>query len=431
MNEAGVASHIRIIIQDVVDAVGLGKFLQVEQEISITVVRPDVFIFYQNQLPVGVCEVKRPTVETTKPDPLDDPNILGQMRTYLDMLVLQGVDQPLGIVTTYNSWRFAWLPTSQASAISKDRIILTAALAQLSQVLNANNRVPDELQQPIDFDHPSFIQAGSPKTESFTNADAEPETIKDEERPICASPIIKWSDKDLCVYIGACILKMVNSPRTSRPFIDPTLPYARLSTALELTSERLPKECHTIRLANLPGPTSIKFFLLHDLGSGRDGRLWLATNSSGALCVLKIRTSTADQTHTVILESAKMEANLWNTIWKDTLPQRHRVFTVSFSKSHQKVAIVMPYITPIKMTQVRNEDARDAVKAAIDHMIENGFKHNDLSEKKAWEHVGLYRKNGALKAVLFDLSDVEGPISESEKLEAARKEMYKSFGISS
>jgi hypothetical protein len=36
-------------------------------------------------------------------------------------------------------------------------------------------------------------------------------------------------------------------------------------------------------------------------------------------------------------------------------------------------------------------------------MAESGYEHDDLS----WRHVGLYRKNNELVAVLFDLAKVK------------------------
>ena len=69
---------------------------------------------------------------------------------------------------------------------------------------------------------------------------------------------------------------------------------------------------------------------------------------------------------------------------------------------------------------------KDATKKAIQRLIDLGYIHNDLH----WRHVGFYglgTKSSPLKAVLFDLSNVD-KIDTNEKNESLNR-MYKCLNI--
>ena len=63
--------------------------------------------------------------------------------------------------------------------------------------------------------------------------------------------------------------------------------------------------------------------------------------------------------------------------------------------------LIMPWVKPCSENEFHsNEEVKAAVKDAITTMASVGYMHDDLH----WQHVGLYRKDGRLRALLFDLS---------------------------
>lgn len=118
----GSEKKIQTLIQDVmVDAiasVGLQNQLECQEELSIFKLRPDIWIVTSLKgVPVGVVEVKKDDAQI-----MDAPLLHGQIYDY--MLRLQsfhGLRHVFGIASTYNQWRFYWLPSCDKIA-AKDHV---------------------------------------------------------------------------------------------------------------------------------------------------------------------------------------------------------------------------------------------------------------------------------------------------------------------
>ena len=69
--------------------------------------RPDLLVFRSNGAFVGICEVKKPSKEGND---LNKNKHLNQISNYLLMAKhCHGLRKPIGIVSTYNEWKFYWL----------------------------------------------------------------------------------------------------------------------------------------------------------------------------------------------------------------------------------------------------------------------------------------------------------------------------------
>ena len=83
--------------------------------------RPDVWIIHSNGLPIGIIEVKKPSATI-----MNEPLLAGQVFDYLNLLKsFYGVQWHFAIVSTYEEWRFFWLPgvsDSVAKLIGQDGI---------------------------------------------------------------------------------------------------------------------------------------------------------------------------------------------------------------------------------------------------------------------------------------------------------------------
>jgi len=100
---------------------------------------------------------------------------------------------------------------------------------------------------------------------------------------------------------------------------------------------------------------------------------------------------------------------MWNLLWN----QRTRI-----CKLGGKDALIMPYVHPCTEEDWNQSNVKNAAIEAVKEMVDKKYKHNDLKR----QHVGLYKKEGKIKAVLFDLADV-GHITNPEEANEAIKNM--------
>ena len=110
----------------------------------------------------------------------------------------------------------------------------------------------------------------------------------------------------------------------------------------------------------------------------------MACTKSGKVCVLKFTTHGYQQ--------LQEEKRIWKEVWK---------CDVIIKQLNNRPVLVMPWVKPCSENEFHsNEEIQVAVNDAIKTMANAGYMHDDLH----WRHVGLYRKDGILRALLFDLS---------------------------
>ena len=125
-------------------------------------------------------------------------------------------------------------------------------------------------------------------------------------------------------------------------------------------------------------------FLVTDLGGGGDGRVWLACTGAGNVCVLKFSKNEDHQ--------LEKEKRIWKKAWN---------CNVIIKRLNNLPVLIMLWVKPCSENEFHsNEEVKVSVKDAVTRMASVGYMHDDLR----WRHVGLYRKDGRLRALLFDLS---------------------------
>lgn len=407
-NEADVEGLVSLVLEDVVDAETLGKLgVKIRHQHSIVGgLRPDIYIIVKIQngerLAIGVCEVKKPD-DASRPGARDveDPVVLGQLHTYLKILQTSyGVLRPFGIVTTYERWRFGWLPVCDgiAASPSVDAPNFTPAPVSDLDKLGVADLTPRASDNK---------STGNPASASASAAG------KRTLEALSVSRVYNATDLDLVDTIASVLLKTASSPRAPPEILDTVNDRTMVSEGKnEIFFNKLSFAKADFRLGPVRRVTQL--YLLHDLGDGRDGRVWLGATTGGHGCVVKFLKTKVGHRAVDVQGSGPAEAQRWRDIWG------LNAYSATFAG---KVTVVMPYIHPVSKEQWANSwhDRRNGVKglveAAVRRMAAAGFLHNDLK----CPHVGLYLLNGVQHAAFMDLTDVKAVATAQEKEAAVAK----------
>lgn len=364
-SESDIQFHVRRVLEDIIIAAGLYNIVMCFSELGVAQLCVDIWVVLANDIPIGVVEVKKPGK-----DIMESTRVHGQICDYmLRLRHFYGIAWVFGIVSTYKQWRFYWLP--DCSDI--------AATTEIKTEPSQGN-----LEQPAvvpAFDqHVYLADQDRPKT-----------PVK---RQVCGSEVLEWDNQELPHLLVSVLLKMYYSPKCRVKLADPMRHYIVVTPASWFWSS-LPHG-FSLNFGGFPAKQTRNLFLLQDLRAGVHGRVWLACNGGGAVCVLKFAVVKPSSTNpdAEACSALEAEAIIWKNVWK--LP-------VSVQKWCNHYALMMPYVLPVDDEQWETPEVVDAVKKAVDKLARAGYLHDDLNRR----HVGLYQHDGILKAVLFDLAKMK------------------------
>jgi hypothetical protein len=168
---------VKYALYDAAKALGLKQSeISFNQELKAFSKKADIWIVFSHGQPKGLVEVKKPRL-----DIMEEPNLYGQvLSNLLELRSFVGLKDVFGIVTTYEQWRFCWLPScDQVAAASEFK----------------SRELPS--LQPIETD---FEEATSEIPIAF-----EKKTIKKE---IHVSKVFQWDDKELSKMLCSLLKKM-------------------------------------------------------------------------------------------------------------------------------------------------------------------------------------------------------------------------------
>jgi hypothetical protein len=122
-SEADIQHYVRLAIGDAVASAGIAQDVICQNELSIFQLRPDIWILLSKCKQSRLSTFKRPIgiIEVNKPgDTIMPANGLhGRVLDYLLRLKsFFGLQNVFGISTTYQQWRFYWLPDCDDAAAS-------------------------------------------------------------------------------------------------------------------------------------------------------------------------------------------------------------------------------------------------------------------------------------------------------------------------
>ena len=363
-SESSVTAYVRSILKSLFSA---AKFIDLtcHQELSLfDQQKPDIVIICEFDVPIGVVEVKT----SAKTSPLSKEKVLGQVFDYLVHLKnYTGRRDVFGILTTYHEWRVVWLPECDEAARSTETTPANCIQGPIAQQL------PDYPPNWSDPYQPSQYLPNIPQ-------DSQESEIP---RHLFGTCIIEWNDPDLPHILLSVMQKMRSSPMNPVSYftLSPHRSYI-YTTQDGFRWEKVVEEVKPVIEGRAPSHYQ-HAFLLSDLGGGGDGRVWLACTRAGKVCVLKF-SKNGDQ--------LEKEKQIWKEAWNcDAIVKQ----------LNNRPVLIMPWVKPCSENEFHsNEEVKAAVIDAIKTMASVGYMHDDLR----WRHVGLYRKDGKLHALLFDLS---------------------------
>lgn len=378
-SENDVAAFVKSYVSAVVEAIGLGDMVELHSEIGTFNVRPDLWVVSVTGVPVGVIEVKKPDV-TGKPSAMSHPNVLGELYDFLKHLPnFYGVSPCFGVLTNMNNWRFAWLPDDNADAMAAEEERLSDSDEAAADECEDGDCAVEEKVMP----HCLIEDEEDPNEDTCDELDTSTRSLR-------VSQIFDKSDTTaLGRAITAAILKMLRAD--SQPF---STPFDRLG---ERTILKFTKGAETAvfwtRLKVKPRWDCIakpkKFlFAIKDLGRGADGRVWLTSSSTGAVCVLKFALSGK-------LSDTMTEKAAWRRVYPG-IPVNAEIWC-----GHP--ALRMPYFCP-------KLDDKDTALALVRNCLSTKFAAKGMiHEDVQWRNIGFFKQSRSGKtysAVVFDLASV-------------------------
>jgi len=259
-------------------------------------------------VPIGAVEVKIP-----KAGVMDNGIFQGQLYDYMRILRdIFGVQDVFGIMSTFEEWRFCWLPRR------------------------------------------------SPRLQHLQ---PQPQQQKAEDRIMLASETYNSSDKALheaLVYVLSQMANAtVNQPEQPQPgdhclFLEEKLlSWKPLPAALDDTE--------------FPATQSTSFYVFGSLGSGAEGRVWRGCSTSGKVCAIKVYTARVTTDVPTQEAAAQKEQEIWHTIFQET-----RVKQLTLANSP---ALIMPILAQPKSWDANYKEAvRVAVKSYSAHYFANDLK---------------------------------------------------------
>jgi len=332
-------------------------------------------------VPMGVLLTMPPTGGAFSPE------MYGQM--YHSLVFLQayfGIQHPIGILSDMLNWQVVWLPSSDAYMTSTSTVpsrdSFNLAQSTLANI-NTHMAVPD-LLHPMDLSKAK----GQPLMRSKG-------MFSVVEHPLVSGwPIARlydapfdWVDSNCGLIVDtivSAVSRMFAAPRpdqSSDTILERDKTRVVVSTTSNVlqTTQSLPKS-FTFNIC--PVRRSKAFVLLQDfVEGGSDGRVWLAANSQGDACVVKlmIKQDPNRDTGTVADFTGVEEAMNWCSLGQ------HAYQTTLAGLP----AVVMPFMMPISKDQWRDWDTNGVKEAAQDlfallHKL--GKEHHSIK----CSHMGLY-----------------------------------------
>lgn len=408
--EGDIAKYVNTVLMDIINSLGMND-LSLRVELQFHGMRPDLYILYQDGKPIGAVEVKLP-MNRPRGSAMRDPNVFGQVYDYLQHLRnYYGIVEPFVILSTYMEWRVFWLKDSKVVARKRE-----------PTYTRPNVETPGDKA----LHNWPYFQRNLANTVNVGQF-GERKVSLDTRQCFC-SRIVNRTDPNLLAFIGSALMKM-NSVTIHTP------EFNVLSRAIVMVQSELWSWVYLSSNGRgftwepkAPPLTANKFYLLSPLGSGANGKVWLACTTGKQICAIKfahhredsIEESTSQQT--VRRSTLADEANAWNVAQPEI---GGRVRTLRLDGNE---AIVMPYIPQRPQTKNTTIDLtleeRDAVTAAVTAFARQRRRHDDVG----WRHIGFYRdKHHRIRSALLDLGLVSTISSREER--GAIKSMLTSLGM--
>jgi hypothetical protein len=389
-NEADVNSHVKMVIEDILEALGIRGKVTIRAEVEVMRNRPDFMLILVNGHPIGMIKCKQPGK-----DAMEHPNILGEVYDQLMHLhSIFRVNTPFAILTCYEKWRICWLCKNDSIEIAgmgklpKPSLYQTP-VKQTQECINTFEGNLGDKPPPPQLPPTPSLKRGFGLLQEVDDAESdvvEDKLDMDDEmiRRFCGTTVMEWDDRSLPAILASVIKKMMLARQGAEPTV------LRLTNETTSAWKKAPQQASLNFDRCLSGAVK-NFYFWEDLGHGADGRAFLVSGGTrGAVGVLKFFFQDPEA-------KAQYEEKMWKAVYSHLPPVAN---TVRIVKVMGQTALLMPWFQCPKRTQLE----LDAVQKTLSEDFKNkGMRHEDI----AWRNVGLYHgDNGELQAVVFDMQKV-------------------------
>lgn len=361
-----IQTLVTIVLREAITAAGLSGEVTCLSELSVLDLQANIWLLMSHGHPIGVVVVKLPDEMI-----MQSPHVYGQMFDHMMSLrSFHGLKHVFGIVTTYEEWQIFWLPEAMNAAAST---VVVATPAEMKDEEVSWNPQGDQL-------HMLAQQADAKVLPSPMAASC------------YRSGVFQWNARHLPLTLCSVLRKMHASPIEQVKLIDDSRLYIVMTPdqwvwhapkwkGFELTHSKLPKQTE-----------AAEFFLLRELGSGRDGSVWHACTRSGRGCALKFSKAHDDAEGALTLECAN---------WKRINSEFNQIHQVRVLKLGDRWCLLLPYLHTFDSWTLAQSEA---VKKVVRKTADKNLAHQDLKKR----HFGFFssENKGAQTPLMLDLVDV-------------------------
>ncbi len=382
-SESDIQGFVRQALGDIIAAAGLQNRIELANELGVVDLRVDIWLVLTNGVPIGVVEVKKPGKTV-----MNSPNLFGQIFDYmLQLQAFHGLSTPFGIVTTFQQWRVCWLP--DGDSLAENTAVRQPKLEQHS---TDAEKVEDEDE---DDDCKEEMSVGELTVQRFKLVVAARRILP----PFCPCSLLLARSRSL--WSCLCVLRCVHGTRVLQhddELLVPTLvsllhkmmyvlvlpvklfdsarPYIVVTDTSWVWKSLTFPENLRFSSRQMPQANATQLCLLKDFRGGVDGRVWLACTTAGRACVIKFASSEGHVSDDEQWKKLESERVLWAKI--NCEPR------VRLQRFAGHWALVMPFLRHATQDDLKSEETRKAVVAAVTAFADKGYFQEDASLR----HVG-------------------------------------------
>ncbi|KAI3650227.1 hypothetical protein MP228_004965 [Amoeboaphelidium protococcarum] len=391
-NVTAVKNLVDHVLVDCIEATGLGWDVKTASEMLFPSInriteRPDLAVLQManGKSLIGAVEVRKPPTQKQREIGIEfDMNNIQQIVAYLyDLRVSFGVRFVLGILTTYENWRFIWFDDEDTtSAISAKSIkeFLECCVRPPSQSA-ASSQCDLSIQKFIDGDDTTSAADLLSSIPSVTDKESHvPDIVR-----VVQSRVYHYTDTDLVGVLRTLLFKWAHTPRDRiNGYLHPQRFFRSASCdSADYEFRKLPKRLKQFSYRFSPSKGSRLYFLHVNLKTG-DGRTTLICKKNGQLGVAKFIITNDDRDRKkdsdIAREKAHAESERWREIWE---VQSEVVEILQLS------VVLMPFVFHIReypdelrFCPMRAWNYRLGIEWSLDSLFEPGVIKEDsmLSE---------------------------------------------------
>ena len=404
-NEIDIQRLVRALVEDAIKCLGYEFRLNVFEEMSLFSLVPDVVVVRKRGRVFFVVEVKSP--EQRDGQVFESKFVAGQVHSYLMAMKAQGREMPVAAVCTYDKCVISTLHQppkkdhegflEQAQqALSKKRVVVRAPELDTEQKERSS---PEKHVKSIVSYH---LRGVAGEEDSQVGPEVVYSQVFESRR-----------------VFAALLLALKAADHYSREENDSSVPCSvpsvktgdSLSGLLFATVDG--NSCNWVTVGkgvkancdSFPLPQAKKFYLLGSLGSGRTGKVFLASTMSGRVCAIKLhiperptnvlpehREEKLMRMSRECKERRDVEHKRWKTLYPG-LPCRQETINAL-------PALLLQYGRPVAREE--RKGCLAAVEKELSRFADAGFAYNNSDLR--WRHVSKNRKG---EVFLLDLESLD------------------------